>query len=149
MHRPRRMPIVLAVMLAADGARPGAVAFAGRDQPYQPVAVKLPRRRPIRASPRSARISPPSRNGRVFDRLARIVVARGFFWDRDFANGFDPKKSGVENLAAAIGLERGTGGGWQTLVAFADEPSASEISASPGVLCAPARPASTATTSTA
>ena len=78
--------------------------------------------------------------GGVFDRLARIVVTHGFFWDRDFANGFDPKRSGVENLAAAVGLERGTGGGWQALAAFADEPTASETPASPGVLCAPGRP---------
>lgn len=77
---------------------------------------------------------------RVFDELARNVVPQGFFWDRDFADSFDPKKTGAENLAAAISLEHGSGIGWQTLADFAAEPSATEIPAAPGVLCAPGRP---------
>jgi hypothetical protein len=79
--------------------------------------------------------------GRVFDELARNVVPQGFFWDRDFADGFDPKKSGAENLAAAIRLEQGSGIGWERLADFAAEPTATEIPAAPGVLCAPGRPA--------
>jgi hypothetical protein len=141
MHRSRRIPLMVAAVLAADLSRvPAASHPPVAANPYQPVAVKL-----------AAGPADPSfatfRNdfaavarGRVFERLARYVTVHGFFWDGDFANGFDPKKSGVENLAAAVGLERGTGGGWQTLADFAGEPSASETSASPGVLCAPARP---------
>jgi hypothetical protein len=141
MQRHWRMPIVLAVVLAAGVARaqtPARLPVATK--PYQPVAVKLP------ASPADPSFAAFRKDfaaiarGGVFDRLARIVVTHGFFWDRDFANGFDPKRSGVENLAAAVGLERGTGGGWQALAAFADEPTASETPASPGVLCAPGRP---------
>jgi hypothetical protein len=77
---------------------------------------------------------------RLFDEFARNVVPRGFFWDRDFAGGFDPKKSGAENLAAAIGLEHDSGAGWQTLADFAAELTAAEMPAAPGVLCAPGRP---------
>jgi hypothetical protein len=141
MHRPWRLPIILAVVLAAGVARAQAPArLPVATTPYHPVAVKLP------ASPADPSFAAFRKefaaiaHGAVFDRLAHIVVSHGFFWDRDFANGFDPKKAGVENLAAAVRLERGTGGGWQTLVAFADEPSASETSALPGVVCAPARP---------
>ena len=77
---------------------------------------------------------------RVFNELARSVVPQGFFWDRDFAESFDPKKTGVENLAAAIRLEQGAGLGWQMLAEFAAEPTATGTPAAPGVLCAPGRP---------
>lgn len=77
---------------------------------------------------------------RVYAELARLVVARGFFWERDFGAAFAPSKSGAENLAAAVGLERGNGHGWKTLATFAAEPTAAPFAARPGILCAPARP---------
>jgi hypothetical protein len=141
-HRCRRIALALAVMLAAAGA-PRAQAPARlpvATKPYQPVAVKLP---PPPADPSFAAFRTEFAavaRGRVFDRLARDVVAHGFFWDRVFANGCVPKQSGVEKLAAAVRLERGTGGGWQILAAFADEPTASGTDGMPGVICAPARP---------
>jgi hypothetical protein len=141
MHRSRRIPIILAVVLAAPQAHAqGGSRLPVATKSYQPVAVKLP------APPADPSFSAFRKKlaavarGRVFDSLAHYVAVQGFFWDRDFSNGFDPKKSGVENLAAAVGLERGTGGGWQTLVGFAEQPTASEVAAMPGVLCAPARP---------
>lgn len=78
--------------------------------------------------------------GRVFADLARLVVQRGFFWDRDFGGGFDPKKSGAENLAAAIGLEHGRGAGWNRLAGLAAEAAGGKLGARPGIVCAPARP---------
>jgi hypothetical protein len=74
---------------------------------------------------------------RVFAELAGNVIPHGFFWDSDFTGSFDSKKTGAENLAAAIRLEEGSGRGWQTLADFAAEPTATEIAALPGVLCAP------------
>jgi hypothetical protein len=76
---------------------------------------------------------------RVFGTFARNVVPQGFFWVRD-SGAFDPKKTGVENLAAAIDLRDGSGGGWQMLADFAAEPTATEIPEAPGVMCAPGRP---------
>jgi hypothetical protein len=78
---------------------------------------------------------------RVFAELAGNVIPNGFFWDSDFTGAFDSKKTGAENLAAAIRLEEGSGGGWQTLADFATEPTATEIAALPGVICAPGGPA--------
>jgi hypothetical protein len=78
---------------------------------------------------------------RVFAELAGNVVPHGFFWDSDFTGSFDSKKTGAENLAAAIRLEEGSGRGWQTLADFAAEPTATEIAALPGVICAPGAPA--------
>jgi hypothetical protein len=77
---------------------------------------------------------------RIFAELAGNVIPHGFFWDSDFTGSFDPKKTGAENLAAAIRLEEGSGRGWQMLADFAAEPTATEIAALPGVICAPGAP---------
>src|SRR5262249_38600067 len=77
---------------------------------------------------------------RVHGELARIVIAQGFFWQRDFARSFGPQRPAVDNLAAAVRLEHGDGEGWQALAAFAAEPSAAPLSAYPGVICAPSEP---------
>jgi hypothetical protein len=77
---------------------------------------------------------------RVYAELARLVDAREFFWERDFNAAFAPGKAGIENLAAAIGLERGAGDGWITLAMFAAEPTVAPLASRPGIACAPARP---------
>ncbi len=71
--------------------------------------------------------------------LERLVVASGFFWDRDFERRFDPARRPAENLAAALKLEHNGGAGWQALSRFAAEPSLMPADARPGVLCGPAR----------
>jgi hypothetical protein len=78
---------------------------------------------------------------RVFADLAAAVVAHGFFWERDFGAGFDPSRSGVENLAVAIGLEARDGAGWNHLAAFASEPGATPFPSRLGVICSPPSPA--------
>ncbi|MGA9009113.1 MAG: hypothetical protein WB495_20075 [Xanthobacteraceae bacterium] len=71
--------------------------------------------------------------------LAKLV-AQNFFWvqDKDLA---DPHKSGIDNLAKAIGLDAKDGSGWDTLAGFASEPTATESPQQKGVFCAPADPA--------
>jgi hypothetical protein len=71
--------------------------------------------------------------------LAKLVVAKGFFWiqDKDYA---DNRKSGIDNFAKAIGLDAKDGSGWDVLTGFAGEPTASELSDHKGVICAPADP---------
>jgi hypothetical protein len=141
MHRVGRAAVALAVLCAAGPAfGQGSAWLPVATKPYQAVAVRVPAGPgdPSFAAFRTD-LAAVART-RLFATLARYVVPRGFFWERDFAKGFDPKKSSAENLAAAISLERGSGSGWQTLAAFAAEPGATEIPASPGVLCAPAQP---------
>jgi hypothetical protein len=72
--------------------------------------------------------------------LAKLVVAQNFFWvqDKDLA---DPHKSGIDNLAKAVGLDAKDGSGWDTLAGYANEPTASESPQQKGVFCAPADPA--------
>jgi hypothetical protein len=141
MRRAWLVPIVLSTFIAATpafaqgGARPSPDA-----KPFDTVNVKLA------SQPGDPSFAAFRQNlgavakGRVFETLARNVVSHGFFWDRDFANDFDPKRTGAENLATAIRLEQGSGAGWQMLADFAAEPTASAIPTAPGVLCAPGRP---------
>jgi hypothetical protein len=71
--------------------------------------------------------------------LAPLVVAQNFFWmqDRDVA---DTHKSGIDNLAKAIGLDAPDGTGWELLNEYANEATAAELPGQKGVLCAPAPP---------
>ena len=73
-------------------------------------------------------------------RLGRLVQSQGFFWDRDFARAFDPRKPAVDNLAAAIQLEHRNGSGWDLLAALAAEAAVEPMASRPGVVCAPANP---------
>jgi hypothetical protein len=73
--------------------------------------------------------------------LTRLVVGQGFFWDRENGNGADARKSGVDNLAAVLGLENKEGVGWDLLATFADDPTASPSPDHKGALCSPADPA--------
>ena len=47
--------------------------------------------------------------------MARLVVAQGFFWQRENRNAADKRKSGFDNLAAALGLNNKEGAGWDIL----------------------------------
>ena len=104
---------------------------------YQPVMVKLP------VAPEDASFD-SFRNelaavakGRVYAELERLVTVQGFFWDRDFNDGFERKRPAVDNLATAIRLERRNGMGWGTLAAFAAETTAAAFIGRPGIICTP------------
>src|SRR5262249_51120971 len=72
--------------------------------------------------------------------LAKIVVAQGFFWEGESGDKADKKKSGVDNLAAAIGLDGQDGFGWDALSAAALEPTLEPYAERKGVMCGPASP---------
>lgn len=77
---------------------------------------------------------------RLYGDLEALVQAQGFFWDRDFGRGYDPRRPSADNLAAAIGLERRDGAGWSMLAVLATEDAVEPLDSRPGVVCAPARP---------
>ncbi len=141
MRCARLVPIVLGIIIAAAPALAQSAAQPpAATKPFSAVSVKLP---PPPDDPSFAafrrNLAAVARR-RLFEELARNVTPQGFFWDRDFAESFDPKRTSAENLAAAIRLEHGSGTGWQMLADFAAEPTASAMPAAPGVLCAPGRP---------
>ena len=71
--------------------------------------------------------------------LAKLVVGQGFFWLRENGDRADKNKSGVDNLAAALGLNK-DGAGWDMLASFADDPTGSPLPERKGAVCAPADP---------
>jgi hypothetical protein len=126
----------LALLIVPGGADP----TERPPKPYPVVAITLPAetadpslwafRETLAAVARS----------RLYAELARLVEPQAFFWERDFAHEFDPRRAAVDNLAAAIRLEHADGTGWQALAAYAAEPAVEPLVSRPGVVCAPAPP---------
>jgi len=109
-------------------------------RPYAPVAISLPAastdadfiafRNELAAVAKS----------RIYAALEPLVQLQGFFWERDFKRMFDPRRAAVDNLAAALQLERHDGSGWGLLAALATEGAIEPMASWPGVVCAPAPP---------
>jgi len=73
--------------------------------------------------------------------LTPLVVAQGFFWRRDKRESADKRKSGIDNLASALGMNSKEGVGWEILYSYTDDPT---VSSSPGhkdAFCTPGEPA--------
>ena len=108
-------------------------------QPYKPVALTLPKPvdDPSFEAFRRQLAGIVQRKDRAA--LARLVVAQGFFWEKENGDAADKRKSGIDNLAAAIGLNP-RGPGWEMLAGIATVPTAESLSERTGVVCAPADP---------
>lgn len=72
--------------------------------------------------------------------LAPLVVSKGFFWEAENGDRADKNKSGIDNLAATLGLSNKDGAGWDMLASYADDPTAGPAGPRKGVVCAPADP---------
>ena len=116
-------------------------------KPYAPVAITRPAASDDASFIAFRAALAAVAKSRIYAELAPLVLAQGFFWGRDFGQRFDPRKPAVDNLAAAIALEHGNGTGWDALAAFAAEAAVEPLDSRPGVVCAPARPAMTASRS--
>ena len=109
-------------------------------KPYTPVAIKLPT--PLNDPSFEAFRKQMGDLAAKKDRagLAKLVVAQGFFWDGENGEQADKKKSGMDNLAVAIGLGGKQPVGWEMLQSYALDPTASAYPGKQGVVCAPADP---------
>src|SRR5262245_36186449 len=107
--------------------------------PYKPLAVTLPApvNDPSFDAFRKEMVAVAQRKDRAA--LARMVVAKGFFWEREDGKRA-PKKSGIDILAQALNLAAKDGSGWEALAGFAAEPTAAPLPERKDVLCAPANP---------
>jgi hypothetical protein len=131
------LPAIAALLLTAPAL---AQMPPQPPKPYAPVAITLPA---VSADPGLAAFRAAiaaAAKTRIYAGLEALVQPQGFFWDRDFGQGYDPRKPPVDNLAAAIELERRNGMGWDRLAKLADEKSIEPLDSRPGVVCAPARP---------
>ena len=72
--------------------------------------------------------------------LAKLVAEQNFFWVRETGDRADRRRSGIDNLAAALGLGNKDGAGWDMLASFADDPTGSPSPEHKGAVCAPADP---------
>jgi hypothetical protein len=124
----------------AAGPAPQAQAPAP-PKPYKPVALTLPT--PSKDASLEAFRKQIADIADRKDRaaLAKLVVAQGFFWDGDNGDNIDKKKSPVDNLATAIGLDSKDGSGWEVLGEFAADPTVSPAPDRKDVVCSPADPA--------
>jgi len=108
-------------------------------KPYNPVAVKPPAAFADAAfqSFRKNLVDAIAHKDRAA--LAKLIVSKGFFWvrDNDLA---DDSKSGIDNLANAVGLDNPAGAGWATLADATANASAAELPQHPGIFCSPGPP---------
>ena len=109
--------------------------------PYKAVTVTLPK--PMADESFDAMRKQLGEAAQRKDRaaMARLVVAQGFFWQREGRNAADRRKSGFDNLSAALGLNNKEGAGWEILSGYAEDPTASPSALHDGGVCAPAEPA--------
>jgi hypothetical protein len=109
-------------------------------KPYKPVAVTLPQpyNDPSFEAFRKELGEIASHKDRAA--LAGKVVANGFFWMGERGDKANKRKSGIDNLAAAVGLDGRNGEGWEILTAAANEATLEPVPDKKGVMCSPAGP---------
>jgi hypothetical protein len=145
MHNARVLAALAAWLIAGSLAAPAQSQPRGAaapvpTQPYKAVAITLPT--PVADAGFEAFHKQLGEAAQHKDRaaLARLVVAQGFFWQRQNGNGADKRKSGVDNLSTALGLNNKDGAGWEILFGYTDDPTASAARSHKGAFCAPAEP---------
>jgi hypothetical protein len=108
-------------------------------KPYKPIPVTLPQpySDPSFTAFRKQLSDIAGRRDRAA--LARLVV-RNFFWMGERGDKADKKKSGIDNLAAAVDLDNADGSGWQALAEAANEATLEPVPERKGIMCAPAIP---------
>ena len=111
----------------------------GPNKPYKAVAVTAPK--PMDDPSFEAFRKQLGAIAEKKDRAAlAALVSRNFFWMGEKGDKADKKKSGIDNLAKAIGLDGKDAEGWETLVGFAADPTAAPYPEKKDTVCAPAQP---------
>src|SRR5262249_57681655 len=132
--------VSIALALLAAVPRSAAAQDPAPPGPYKSVAVTVPARQSDASLDAFRRELGDIAKKKDRAALAGKVVAKGFFWQREDSNDADPKKSGIDNLGAALGLDSPDGSGWQALGNYAADASATPIPEMKGVICSPAMP---------
>jgi hypothetical protein len=151
MHAIRHLSVIAILTLAC--AWPAAAQNKPPTQSQQPAQPQLAPARPYKpivftlAKPVSDAAFEAMRKqlGEAAEKkdraaLSGLVVAQGFFWERENGDGADKQKAGIDNLSAALGLAKNNGAGWDMLASYAEDPTASPAPEHKGAMCAPADP---------
>lgn len=136
----RLMSMSMALTLVFAGAAQAQAQTPSPASPYKAVAIALP-----------ADLNDPALSalrGQITEitkkrdaaAMARLVVSSGFFWQRDNRDTANKRKSGFDNLSAALGLSNKDSAGWDILAGYADDPTVSPAAGHKGAYCAPAMP---------
>lgn len=122
-------------------AKPQQAPAVAPAKAYKPVAVQLPA--PLNDPSFEAFRKQLGDIAQKKDRaaLAKLVVAQGFFWEAENGDKADQKKSGIDNLAAAISLTGKEPVGWDLLAGYSGDPTAAPFPGKQGLVCTPADPA--------
>jgi hypothetical protein len=146
MRQARLVSIAFALLVAAGSASARAQQQVPLPMqpappgPYKSIAVTLPPRQSDASLDAFRKELGDIAKKKDAAALAAKVVTKGFFWQREDSNDADAKKSGVDNLAAAIGLDAPDGSGWQALANYAADATAAPLPEMKGVVCSPATP---------
>jgi hypothetical protein len=135
------LPVLPALAQTKPGAQPQQQApQPAPAKPYKPVAIAPPA--PVSDAGFEELRKQVAAAAQKKDRaaLAKLVVGKGFFWERESGEGADKKKSGIDNLATALGLANKDAVGWDMLAGYSEDPTASPIPGRANTLCAPADP---------
>jgi hypothetical protein len=129
-----------AAQTAPQQPQPAAPDTPAPVKPYQAVAIILPV--PVKDGALESFRQQLTAAARQRDRaaLSRLVVSKGFFWDRDNGDGANKRKSGFDNLAMALALNNRDAAGWDMIASFADDPAVAPGSGHANAMCAPPEP---------
>jgi hypothetical protein len=117
-----------------------AAPKAAPPKPYKPVSLKLPVPMNDPAFEAFRKLISDAAQKKDRAALGKLVVAQGFFWEGENGDKADKKKSGADNLAAALGLSNKDSDGWDVLTGYAADPTTMPFPDKQGVMCAPADP---------
>jgi len=137
MRSPRFIAAIAAVLTIAASTP----TYAAPPPAYRPVAITLPAPVPDEAFEALRKEVGEAAQRKDRAAMAKLTVARGFFWLRDNRMVVDKRKSGFDVLAAALGLNNKDSAGWEILASTTEDPTASPTPGRAGALCAPAEPA--------
>jgi hypothetical protein len=109
-------------------------------KPYQPVAISPPK--PMADPSFDAFRNQLAEIAKRKDRasLAKLVVARDFFWLGEKGDKANKKSSGIDNLTRALNLAAKDGSGWEALTGYAADPTGMPLPDKKDTVCAPADP---------
>lgn len=109
-------------------------------KPYTPVAFTAPK--PIGDPSFDAFRGQLADAAKRKDRaaLAKLIVAKDFFWLGEKGDRADKKRPGIDNLSRAINLPAKDGSGWEALGGYAADPTGMALPDRKDTYCAPADP---------
>jgi hypothetical protein len=141
---PRMSSVVVLIGLAALAANGAAAQSAPPAQappmPYKPIPITIPAPADDSSFATFRKQLADLVNHKDRTGLAKVVVAQGFFWEGESGDKADSKKPGIDNLAAATGLDGKEDFGWDAIRIAAQEPTLEPYVDRKGVMCGPASP---------